>query len=357
MKSFKDSSFFDSGALISINEVELILASNDSNAFSTVPYKSSFLKKEAYFLKPRFFLQEINHPHFYSSTVKVQNLEFKALKPKKDFKNLKESLSSLPWEAEEEEYKSKFYRSMKEIQKGTIKKAVPYMNFKSLKPKNFNSEFLPYILHAISKFQANEYLYGSWTLSEGFIGVTPEVLVSRWEESDSIVKTMALAGSAKVSDLRPMKLNSKLLKEHQYVVQDIQESLSDFNVKTGCTYEKTYHSIKHLRTDISFESKNHAETLISSLAPTSALGVYPKTQLSLMKDVLGGEKRGHYGAPFAFVNSQKFHCLVILRGLFWDENYLYIPVGGGIIKESTYEEEREELNIKFESVKFKLGLC
>ena len=350
-RSFLSNSFFDEGALLSVNERELILACNDQGIFPrTSPFKPSF--KNAYFLKPRFFLQEVDQPRFYSSIVKVQNLESEE---EKAFETLNQGLASLSWEVDEVEYKRAFDDVMKKIHKGDIKKAVPYINFKAPKPNKFNQKFLPYIIHSISKFQSSEYLYGFWTLSQGFVGVTPEVLVSRWG-SGGVVKTMALAGSEKISSSKSMTSNPKLLEEHKWVIQDIQNSLSDFDVKIGCTYEKTYHAIKHLRTDISFESQDCVEALISLLAPTSALGVYPKNKLDQVKDILGGEARRDYGAPFAFVNSEEFHCVVSLRGLFWDENFLYIPVGGGLVSESTYEDERQELNLKFESVRSKLGL-
>lgn len=263
--------------------------------------------------------------------------------------------SNLQWTSELSSYKNDYETVMQRIQKGPLEKAVPFMLYKTLKPKNFQSKILPQIIRRLLQIDDGQMLYGLWEENSGFVGSTPEILLQGQAEN---LKLMALASTLKSSDPTNMWEDPKLKQEHLLVVKDIEQKLKNCGqVSWEKTHEAIYGPIKHLCTWGQLE-KTQASLgqLLRVLSPTSALGVHPHEELAKNLDVLHAAERGSYGAPFGVVDQNFAHFVVCLRGLFWDETHLTIPVGGGVIGQSDYKTELKELELKFLSTKNKLGL-
>lgn len=266
------------------------------------------------------------------------------------------NFETLKWVADWTNYKITYQQFAKCIQDGQLKKAVPFVSFKTQKPRDFHQRYLPVILNKLLEAQTqDQFLYGLWNSEAGFIGQTPEILVAK-NTSKSMYSSMALAGTLPSSSPLDMPTDSKLAGEHQLVIQDISQKLNDHQLQWGKTHEKKYGPIKHLYASVEFETGLDLNSLITRLSPTSAVGTYPSTDWVKYKDLLQTETRGAYGAPFGLSLPEQTRVIVCLRGLFWDKDSLYIHVGGGITSQSNYKTEINELELKFESTKAKLGL-
>ncbi len=247
-------------------------------------------------------------------------------------------------------YQKIFFQVQQDIRKGLIKKVVPaFCESFSLKPK------LLFLLQNIFKKIQNRnhgFLYGVWNEKSGVLGFTPELLFSLKGEQ---FLTMALAGTGLHPGPSLLK-DEKELKEHNFVIQNIQESLKGLaKFNTIMTCEKLFPPLKHLYTEFKGQltQRFDFESICKILHPTAALGGYPKKQVvNWMKNQSSQKNRKFFGAPFGFFNSNKEAiCLVALRALEWDEEKSMIFSGGGLIKESSLQKEWRELYLKREQVK------
>jgi isochorismate synthase len=356
--------FLDNGAIITMannhthffTEIDKTIGSGDNLLGKQVPSVN-----QPYFINPEFTLKALSQQiKFKSHSTQI----FDVLCDHHDF-NLKNEVSKssedkltkgLNWISDINAYKEKYQNIMNFFKMGQLKKAVPFMTYKALKPKNFNQEVLPTIIQRLDKFKhPEEYLYGLWSEGKGFVGSTPEVLIQR-KPNSADYNTMALAGTLPVNDSIDMLLDSKLAEEHKMVMQDIGKKLFDHEVYWDLPQEKKYKILKHIHAEATFSSDLDLKSLVERLSPTSALGVYPSENWRDYGDILGLDYRGSYGAPFGLVTDTELMVLVCLRGLFWDQDHLYIHVGGGVTAQSIYDQEIKELELKFLSTKTKLGI-
>ncbi len=196
-----------------------------------------------------------------------------------------------------------------------------------------------------------------------FMGATPEVLI---EIADQQIKTHALAGTIKITDMQQLDvLGNQLLndpkerKEHAMVVAQILENLADCTSLTW-TQEPTLKragQLLHLETLISAENDQRDEyqmlSLIKALHPTPALGGKPKSlALAWLRE---NERlhRGNYGAPLGWLNAHTVNGLyakliVGIRSFLYDEKQgqIHLFGGVGIVAESNAEKEWQESLMK-----------
>lgn len=247
-------------------------------------------------------------------------------------------------------YQEIFFQAQQAIHKGLFQKVVPAFseNF-SLKP---NVLFLLKNLFKKTHQMPHGFLYGMWNKKSGILGFTPEILFSIKEDQFS---TMALAGTSYHLGPSLMK-DKKELREHELVIQSLQESLEDvvnWNKKATC--EILFPPLKHLHTELKGQltQKFDFEKICKALHPTAALGGYPKKQtFDWLKNQVSQKHRNFFGAPFGFFNSDReAFCLVALRALEWNEEKSMIFSGGGLLKESLLQKEWKELFLKREQVK------
>jgi anthranilate synthase component 1 len=58
-----------------------------------------------------------------------------------------------------------------------------------------------------------------------------------------------------------------------------------------------------------------------------------------------------------FCNSEgEAHFVVMIRGLFWDDTHARIYAGCGVVEQSVFEKEWEEVKLKMKSIEKNFGL-
>jgi menaquinone-specific isochorismate synthase len=197
--------------------------------------------------------------------------------------------------------------------------------------------------------------FGIWNKSYGMIGSTPEVL---FDIKDNVLKTFALAGTAKIGEEEELLKSKKELHEHQLVVQDICEKLAPFitNLNIRHTGILPYKSIIHLKTEIEATplGKIDLNQLTNSLSPTAALGGYPKKEsLQFLKGSNYFQKypQRYFGSAFGLISDVSQEFLVSIRNVQWDNQEIFIESGGGILPESDFEKELEEIQMKRNTIR------
>jgi len=185
---------------------------------------------------------------------------------------------------------------------------------------------------------------------ETWIGCTPEILLKKRSESYS---TISLAGT--ISNDGKQQWHEKEIREQQVVTDYITKRLNeiDANISVGTTYSKAAGMIQHLCTDISFTSSESLSSLIKLLHPTPAVLGYPtSTALSAIKTAESHE-RELYSGVVGFQSSSKGEAdiFVNLRCGKLHQNSITLFAGGGIMPDSTKENEWNEVQMKFKSIR------
>lgn len=253
--------------------------------------------------------------------------------------------------SQESAFLEQFQWIQSSIQQGYLKKALPIIEQTGAAQDGFcwQQNLLYALERPISK---DEFLYGYWSDQKGFIGVTPEVLVSGQIPK---LKTMALAGTWPKSNIDNNFSDQKIYQEHEFVVTDILKQLEDENhvSKSETQLHELTHLI-HLKTDIEFECHHqNIFSLIGKLHPTAALGMYPRDKALFQKFSRFPIQncRNEFGAPFGLVIDDQILIFVAIRNFFWDENKIQIFSGCGVTADSNYNEELNELENKRNSIK------
>ncbi len=331
-----------------LQEGLLLQISKDQYLLGQGAFKSSSQSGFGFY-RPNFFLQEREPwmiPHKYALVCQKELVEFLGFDSFSK-KNLPYTVS-LPSFLE---FQKVFYQIQHKINSSKIQKIVPVF-FEKLQGQVNVLYFLKNFFEKNKSSYKDSYLYGYWSKGVGFLGLSPEFLFSYREKS---FHTMALAGTSPFPGISLFQ-NKKEVKEHQYVVQSIEESLQGLvNWKKEKRYEKVFGNIKHLCTEKS-------ATLIKSfdyikfchkLHPTAALGSYPKEEGFLwLKEHPQQKQRTFFGAPFGYFNGKdRAFCLVAIRNLEWSGSNIRIYSGGGILRDSVLQKEWRELFLKREQVK------
>lgn len=248
------------------------------------------------------------------------------------------------------------------IDSGRLHKGVPYLFARTsdLMDKN-NLQMC--LKRGISTLQAsNQFLYGHWDRSSGVLGVTPEVLFAHRNQS-GIVETMALAGTAPLASCMDAFLKEeKMRNEHHWVVQAICSNLSKFGkIDVGEITIMKLNTLAHLWTPISLQLDQPFEfdRLVECLHPTPALGAFPYEE---GKQWLSGfnrhTPRHYYGAPvgFQYMPEKISRCHVAIRNVQWNSTGMAIGAGCGVVKQSRFELEWEEILLKIRAIRNQLYL-
>ncbi len=260
----------------------------------------------------------------------------------------------------QEDFLRSFSSVMDKIISGEIKKAVP-ISFLEGRGQLTSFQLAQFILKLCDAPQTL-IPYGFWHDDSGFIGATPEILYSRFEDQ---FETMALAGTAPQDFSKSQDLlnDPKERHEHQLVIQDIEEklfNLVDLNFAPTTILELPH--LRHLHTAVKgriqdLQATNDLE-IIQRLHPTSALGVYPRQQgINWLLDLPEQKERKNFGAPILYnLPDGNVVTLVGLRRLEWSHQDIRIGAGCGLVRESIFAREWLEVTRKIESVRKLLGI-
>lgn len=185
---------------------------------------------------------------------------------------------------------------------------------------------------------------------ETWIGCTPEILLQKKSGSYS---TISLAGT--ISNDGKQRWHEKEIREQQVVTDYITERLNGINadISVGTTYSKAAGMIQHLCTNISFTTSESLSSLIRLLHPTPAVLGYPTSPALLAIKKAESHKRELYSGVVGFQNSStdEADIFVNLRCGKLNKKTITLFAGGGIMPDSTKENEWKEIQMKFESIK------
>ena len=200
----------------------------------------------------------------------------------------------------------------------------------------------------------NSYAYGIWDTDHGLIGATPELL---FEVAGNKLETFALAGTAKKENAEQLMHSEKDRLEHQFVVDDIFEKISELNYSpsVGETGLASYGRMVHLKTPLSVQHVGNLNLslIISKLSPTAALSGYPSAlSLKALSQNSYGRKFPEriFGGCFGFSGPEQ-KCVVMIRNVQWKESLFFIETGAGIIHSSVLEKELSEIQFKRQVVR------
>lgn len=275
---------------------------------------------------------------------------------------LGESLAlDLKWETSPRQEFSQSFQALKSlIAQEKVQKGVPWAFQTAALPQA--AQQWENLLARASKLSPHLVLYGAELETESVLGATPEWLF-RIEAGGRVLHTMALAGTRWPGQQRNHVQEMKDAREHELVVNDIQERLSVFGeVTTGQREWFKAGSVEHLRTSIELKSSRplDAAELIKLLHPTPAVGIFPRTPegQEWLYNLPGHETRADYAAPWVVRNRKdgRTWALVALRQMRLRADHIFIPAGCGVIADSVDEVEWNEIQQKIQSVKSGWGL-
>lgn len=348
--SFCLDEFLLSGAVMSLSQDRLLIAwgvpSADLNHQFPSFYCTDFFLKTAH--------PWIQYPHCMEATLD----EFK------------ECLGSIQLAAtpdwtihRPEQYKMAFDQLSKDLKAGRLDKGVPYLFAKTssmMTPERLKSSLQKC---ATSLEKKTGYLYGQWDRENGILGITPEILFSHSMHAPKSIRTMAVAGTCHPSeDQEAFFHNEKQRYEHQLVVQGISESLASLGkVHVGDIQLLQLPRLIHLMTPIELELSGSFDfgALVKQLHPTPALGAFPKDEgQKWLASFEAHTPRRYYGAPLGFNHPAGgiSRCFVAIRNVQWDCAGMRIGAGGGVVKQSTFENEWQEIQIKIQAIRDQLHL-
>jgi menaquinone-specific isochorismate synthase len=200
--------------------------------------------------------------------------------------------------------------------------------------------------------------YGFTNGESGFAGASPERLFSL---RDGLLKTMALAGTARTEERDVLAVDEKEIREHEYVAQSLVAKLGDIGrVRRGPRGIMELGSIVHFHTpiEVELERAESPDSLVRRLHPTPALGPLPRTRETMQQLISWRERLGTpdgFGAPFGAMVAGEFHAIVAIRGVWWSGREIRLPAGCGVIEASRLVNEWRELRLKREAVKARFG--
>lgn len=271
-----------------------------------------------------------------------------------------ESVPEIEWEPTALDDFTRLFESARDaMERGDFHKIVPVLfengRFTTRPPAD--GTWWRYFLSKLIALPPGLRAYGYSYNKHGMVGATPEVL---FEAERHGYRTMALAGTRPVLRATELLSDPKERREHRFVVDDIVRRLAPFgNVEIGPLGLLRLPHIAHLMTPIFFaetggnEKMSFAE-MVRRLHPTAALGVSPRTPIGerWLREADRGVKRRTFGAPFGIEREDRSAlALVAIRNVEWHGDAVRVGSGAGMLPESRFEREFEELRQKRDQVK------
>ena len=334
---------------MSLNHDRLLIGWGDSSRFS---FKEKDNSKPAFYISD-FFLTSPSPWVQYSKWMEIERGDFS--------KELESQLffDSSNWVIDQPET---FRNAFKELQQllfsQTLKKGVPYLFCRSSTQMTLSR--LQFTLqkgldHLKKK---SGFLYGYWDASHGVLGITPELLFSHEEKFPQTVHTMALAGTSSLKQSQEEFINSeKERREHQLVVEDIYKKLQLLGeVKVGEVQLCDVSPLIHMKSSMTANLREpfNFDQLVNLLHPTPALGTFPSQEgRGWLRRFEQHTPRHYYGAPIGFqtICSEISKCFVAIRNVQWDSSGMRIGAGCGVIQQSLYEREWDEIQFKIKAIR------
>jgi menaquinone-specific isochorismate synthase len=355
-------SWLQSGAILGVSNGRVLLGAGKLHKSSRPDFTSD---GQASFYAPDFFLSHEKPWLNFETTFEVSTLEL--LQHLTEL-NLNSSVEPLQWPAPpKDRFERAFDYLQEEIRKGVLEKGVPFTFERapaSMTPARLLASLKAMLTYALERPVMP---YGFWDAHEGILGCTPELLFRR---DGKIIRTMAMAGTRRHDEQGRLPLldDPKERREHQLVINSITTELQPFGeVIVEMTEIAVLPQLSHLKTLIELHPEKGEvsfDDLIRALHPTPALGAFPREAGWKWLQLLESQNdlpRGRYGAPFgaAWKDAQgqdQGLAVVGIRNVQWQNERILLCAGCGVIAESEFEREWQEVNGKIRAVKGILAL-
>jgi len=255
------------------------------------------------------------------------------------------------------------------LKAGTLRKGVPITVMAAPVDAEEAPALFSRLLSRVPALPSNLSAYGFYRPAsetgtgspEFLIGATPEILFEF--DGERRLSTVAVAGTRRAGGTAArLDESAKDRDEHQAVVDDLLGLLSEWGRPTASAVEvRRFGELEHLAVDIRLDSSGvpDFEAVAHRLHPTPALGVYPRgrtgTDWLTSIDPRGDRKR--FGAPFGVRwPSGAGRCLVAIRNLQYRDGQLEIWAGCGVVPQSRYDDEWQEVLDKMRAVRALWGV-
>lgn len=279
--------------------------------------------------------------------------------------NLQKNLNSeVEWQPPDElEFYNQFKWSQEKFRSNQLRKSVPIMLQKG--QWTYSTLKLANALSLLIQGQHFGYTFGFWQGREGFLGHSPE-LIADWKSQDLVLNTVALAGTTTAGYYGKQQImqDSKILQEHQIVIEDLKSILTGIDSNKKLTISETkvleLKYLNHLQTSISVKNvePNQVLNYIEKIHPTAALGLYPRdnNMYQELSEFEIQKQRQNFAAPFCFASKDAVKAIACIRQFKFSENEIYLYSGCGVTAASILLSELSELEAKRNSVKKMMGL-
>jgi menaquinone-specific isochorismate synthase len=270
-----------------------------------------------------------------------------------------------PWGPPDERRFSDGFRSLAALlEKGTLRKGVPVTVVSARVDPGDAEVLFDHLLGRVTDLPETMFAYGFYRPASGtgtgspefLIGATPEVLFEI--DEDGRLSTMAVAGTRRANgSAAALSSSPKDREEHQSVVDDLLAQLGAWGRPIASDrVVRSFGPLEHLVVDIHVDAGPGVdfETVARRLHPTPALGAYPRGEsgASWLASLDPHGERRRFGAPFGLRwPSGAGRCVVAIRGLQYHDGRLEIWAGCGVVPQSRYQDEWQEVLDKIQAVR------
>ena len=278
--------------------------------------------------------------------------------------------ASLAWRQPDEARFAAGFRTLAALlERGSLRKGVPITVMTAPVAAADAPALFAYLLGRVPMLPHSLSAYGFFRPAsdtgtgspEFLIGATPETLFEI--AGDRRLMTMAVAGTRRAGGSAiSLEDSAKDRDEHQTVVDDLMGQLSAWGRPAASAVQvRSFGELEHLAVDIRVDADRALdfEAVARRLHPTPALGVYPRSLEGA--DWLAGidphGDRKRFGAPFGLRwPSGDGRCLVAIRSLQYCDGRLEIWAGCGVVPQSRYDQEWQEVLDKMHAVRALWGV-
>ena len=198
------------------------------------------------------------------------------------------------------------------------------------------------------------------TAKSGFwLTATPEILLEGRERSwrtIALAGTMQLEGEQLKGEGEQVTWSTKNIQEQRYVATYIAECLEQFTNDFHEEGPKTVRAanLVHLRSDFNFTlpADDHIGDLLQALHPTPAVCGLPKRDAFHFITHNEHTPRRYYSGFMGMLDPQaETHLYVSLRCMMIGDDGYHLYAGGGLLRESTMEQEWRETEQKLSTMR------
>lgn len=180
----------------------------------------------------------------------------------------------------------------------------------------------------------------------GFLGASPEILL---RQRGRHYFSHSIAGTAKPGEGEKLLKSEKLLREHRYVhdfLDDVYQRICHNESKEYDPHLLKLSEADHLCAYFEGESDQEVGDVLAELHPTPAVGGVPRIPSLEMIKMLEPFARGWYASPVGWVSQEACDFFVGIRSGLIHQGNLYVYAGAGIVEGSDPQEEWDEIEQK-----------